>query len=89
MKRMAFSLSALRTPYQGRYFYIRAWAAGHGNLRGGRLPRFHPIVERSKRNSTSRARNLIPPALWNYALQLASSISGGGPVSDSGVIQEF
>jgi len=27
MKRMVFSLKVERTPYQGRYFYIRAWAA--------------------------------------------------------------
>jgi hypothetical protein len=27
MKRMVFSLSVVRTPYQGRYFYIRAWTA--------------------------------------------------------------
>jgi len=27
MKRIVFSLSVERTPYQGRYFYIGAWAA--------------------------------------------------------------
>jgi hypothetical protein len=27
MKRMVFSLGVVRTPYQGRYFYIRAWTA--------------------------------------------------------------
>jgi hypothetical protein len=26
MKRIVFSLSVERTPYQGRYFYIGAWA---------------------------------------------------------------
>ena len=51
MKRIVFSLSVVRTPYQGRYFYIRAWTAPgpRKHFLAGRLPGLHHIVERPDR----------------------------------------
>src|SRR5580704_3475306 len=37
MKRIFFSLSVERTPYQGGYFYIRAWTALARNVASGRV----------------------------------------------------
>src|SRR5258707_6510690 len=55
MKRIGFSLSVERTPYQRRYFYIGAWTApGRRMLRGaGRAVCLHLRVERAGRESTN------------------------------------
>jgi fructose-1,6-bisphosphatase len=57
MKRIVFSLSVERTTYQGRYFYIGAWATEHGMLRvpGGAEP-LHLLVERGGGESTRDLR---------------------------------
>jgi hypothetical protein len=54
MKRIFFSLSVERTPYQRRYFYRRAWTAlALGKLQGARYAvRLYLIVERACREST-------------------------------------
>jgi len=61
MKRMVFSLSVERTPYQGRYFYIGAWTAlgteCYGALGAERGVCLHLRVERAGRESTFFLRN--------------------------------
>jgi hypothetical protein len=56
MKRIVFSLSVERTTYQGRYFYIGAWATEHGMLRVPGCAELHLRVEQSGRESTCDLR---------------------------------
>src|SRR5271155_2525554 len=58
MKRMVFSFSVVRTPYQGRYFYVKSLdRAVPGKLRGaGCAVRLHLRVERGGRESTCAGR---------------------------------